>query len=135
MVDLHPTKCNICQGRVIYTSNATIYGRQYGSGYCYYCTECGAYVGTHEPRPKEAMGLLADREMREMKIKCHELFDSFWKTLKTGRGKMRRSLYQRLANQMHLSIGDCHFGYFGSEELNIAYIILQSWEEREINAS
>ena len=64
MIDKYPTVCNLCGGKVIYTSNARIYGKEYGSGKCYLCTNCGAYVGTHKPRPREALGLLADAKMR-----------------------------------------------------------------------
>lgn len=64
----YPKICNICGGKVIYCSNAEIYGVEYGSGKCYLCTKCGAYVGTHKPRPKEALGLLADEQMRKGKI-------------------------------------------------------------------
>ena len=60
MINTHPTRCNICGGPVTYGSNARIYGREYGSGYCYLCERCGAYVGTHKPRPREALGLLRD---------------------------------------------------------------------------
>ena len=49
MIDKYPTVCNLCGGKVIYTSNARIYGKEYGSGKCYLCTNCGAYVGTHKP--------------------------------------------------------------------------------------
>lgn len=76
-MDLHPKICNICGGKVIYVTNDRIYGKKYGSGYCYLCQNCGAYVGTHKPRPKEALGLLANRFMRETKMKCHEIFDGF----------------------------------------------------------
>ena len=69
MINTHPTHCNICGGPVTYCSNARIYGREYGSGYCYLCEQCGAYVGTHKPRPREALGLLADEPMRTGK-KC-----------------------------------------------------------------
>ena len=65
-IDLHPKKCNICGGLVIYTNNNLIYGKSYGSGKCYLCTQCGSYVGTHEPRPTEALGLLADSQMRTL---------------------------------------------------------------------
>ena len=78
-MNLQPSICNICGGKVIFVSNALIYGKEYGSGKMYYCTSCGAYVGTHEPRPKEALGLLANAEMRDMKMKCHGLFDERWK--------------------------------------------------------
>jgi hypothetical protein len=76
-IDLCPTKCNICGGKVVYTSNAEIYGKEYGSGKCYLCQNCRAYVGTHKPRPKEALGVLADGRMRKGKMCCHEIFDSF----------------------------------------------------------
>lgn len=75
MINTQPEVCNLCGGKVIYTSNARVYhGREYGSGYCYLCLACGAYVGTHKPHPKEALGLLADERMRKGKIMCHALF-------------------------------------------------------------
>lgn len=129
MIDLYPTKCNICSGKVIYTSNKIIYGRPYGSGKCYYCTNCHAYVGTHEPRPKEAFGLLADSAMREMKIKCHEVFDAQWKSGKTGRERhqLRQKAYRRLAKDMDIPYEECHFGYFTLEQLKKAFTILKTW--------
>lgn len=99
-----------------------IYGREYGSGKCYLCTNCGAYVGTHKPRPKEALGLLANKEMREMKVKCHSLFDERWKSKKH---KSRRKAYEQLANQLKIPVSECHFGYFDMDMLNKAYEILR----------
>lgn len=127
MIDLHPDKCNLCQGKVAYTSNANIYGRRYGSGYCYLCTECGAYVGTHEPWPDRALGILADAEMRKWKMKCHKLFDPFWK----GKRSARRTMYGRLAEQMGIPVSECHFGYFDLDELKKAYEIMETWRNRD----
>lgn len=94
MVDIHPTVCNICGGKVILCSNARVYhGRQYGSGLCYYCLSCGAYVGTHEPNPKDALGLLADEPMRRGKMMCHALFDPLWQ----GARDKRRARGKRIA--------------------------------------
>lgn len=60
-INLHPTVCNLCGGKVIFTSNGILYGgREFGSGKCYYCTLCHASVGTHEPEPDKAKGILAD---------------------------------------------------------------------------
>lgn len=125
-MDLYPTICNLCGGKVIYTSNSAIYGREYGSGKCYLCTNCGAYVGTHKPRPKEALGLLANKEMREMKVKCHSLFDERWKNKKH---KSRRKAYEQLANQLNIPVSDCHFGHFDMGMLNKAYEILRKDEQ------
>lgn len=122
-VDPHPTTCNLCGGQVIYTSNERVYGRKYGSGYCYLCTCCGAYVGTHEPRPREALGLLADSRMRKGKIMCHALFDALWRGKPKARRK-RDALYEWLAGQMGLPLADCHFGYFDLQQLRQAYQLL-----------
>lgn len=125
MIDLHPEKCNICGGKVIYTTNDRIYhGKKYGSGYCYLCTECGAYVGTHKPRPKEALGILADEEMREWKIRCHDEFDKLW-----GDGDQRKQLYKRLSKELNISIKECHFGYFDLDTLKKSYEIIKLWED------
>lgn len=130
MIDLHPTTCNLCKGPVIFTSNRIVYGKEYGSGKCYYCTSCHAYVGTHKPRPKEALGLLANPEMRKMKMQCHERFDAFWKQEPSSRKRhiARHNAYRKLADAMGIPLAECHFGYFNLDELQKAYQILCSWD-------
>ena len=123
-MNLRPTICNLCGGKVVYASNSLIYGREYGSGKMYLCTKCGAYVGTHKPRPKEALGLLADKEMRDMKMKCHALFDEKWKNQKNRR-EARKKAYKELAERLGISVDECHFGYFDMDMLNKAYGILK----------
>lgn len=131
-VDLHPTICNICGGPVIFESNSKIYGREYGSGKMYYCTACGAYVGTHEPRPDEALGILGNKEMRDMKMQCHALFDEKWKNERSykKRHMARRKAYQDLADNLGIPVEECHFGYFDMNMLQKAYAILNSEESR-----
>ena len=127
MIDLYPTKCNLCNGKVDYISNSRIYGREYGSGKCYYCTKCGAYVGTHKPRPREALGILGNEEMRNMKMKCHELFDLKWKNEPTSKKRhiARKRAYKELADKLHISAKECHFGDFDMDMLNKAYELLK----------
>lgn len=129
-MNLQPKMCNICgEESVIFTSNKIIYGKEYGSGKCYYCTECGAYVGTHKPRPTEALGLLANKEMRDMKMKCHDIFDAIWKEKETRKEQCqaRNELYVRLAKEMSMDVEECHFGWFDIDKLNKAYNILLTW--------
>lgn len=131
MINTQPEICNICGGKVIYTSNARVYhGREYGSGYCYLCLNCGAYVGTHEPRPREALGLLADASMRKGKIMCHDLFDTMWRGKKHAK-KERDKLYRWLAKEMGIPVEDCHFGYFNIDQLRQAYRILKQRTEQD----
>ena len=127
MINLNPTVCNLCGGNVIFTSNAKIYGREYGSGKMYYCTDCGAHVGTHVPRPTEALGILANKEMRDMKKKCHDLFDQKWKNESTSNKKhnARTKAYAELAEKLNITIDECHFGHFDMDMLKKAYEILK----------
>ena len=123
MINERPTVCNLCGGKVVLTRNSEIYGKSYGSGYCYLCTECGAYVGTHKKRPYDALGILADKEMRQMKMKCHDLFDQKWKS-KKSQHHARELAYERFAKKMGIPVTECHFGYFDLDKLNQAYSIL-----------
>ena len=124
-INLYPTECNICGAEVEYTSNAEIYGKQYGSGWCYLCSNpyCDSYVGTHTTRPKKAFGLLANANMRKGKILCHDIFDSKWRGKNKAKRK-RRELYRWLAEQLDISVNGCHFGYFDLYTLRRAYRIL-----------
>lgn len=122
MIDLHPKVCNLCGGKVVYIENSQIYGKSYGSGYCYFCTNCHAFVGTHKDRPRKAMGILADKSMRVWKRRCHNLFDSMWETR-----QQRQFLYEKLAKALNISVEDCHFGYFDVPVLQKAYDIIRSW--------
>lgn len=124
-----PTECNLCGGEVEYISNRRIYGRSIGSGKCYRCKACGAYVGTHVPRPKEALGVLSDDRMRTGKTFCHLLFDKRWKSARNKR-KARTREYEWLAEKMGIPVCECHFGYFDLEQLRRAYKILKDDELR-----
>lgn len=122
MIDVHPTVCNICGGRVVFIENKQIYGKSYGSGYCYFCTKCHAYVGTHKNKHRKAMGILANKEMRLWKMRCHSVFDSLWQN-----NKERNFLYSKLAKALNIPVEDCHFGYFDMSMLQKAYDIIRGW--------
>ena len=110
MIDLQPKVCNLCGGKVEYQKTR------------YVCLVCGAYVGTHKNRPKEAMGTLADERTRKKRIELHQFLDKFWRT-KRGRNKA----YKKLAEEMGIPFDECHFGYMNYEELEQAKQILLKW--------
>jgi hypothetical protein len=62
--------------------------------------------------------------MREMRKKCHDLFDKTWST-----SKERKERYAELADKLGLSVDMCHFAYFNTELLEKAYKILLEGEE------
>lgn len=129
-MDLHPTVCNICGGHVLFTSNKLFYKREYGSGKCYVCTCCGARVGTHVDQPDVAFGILSDKQMRQARVKCHELLDVHWKT-KRKKVKYRTAMYKWLAKKMSINHTECHFGRFDMKKLERAIEILEKVKNAE----
>ena len=124
-VNDRPTICNICGGRVVYGNMTDYQIKPFQSGKCYICTSCGAYVGTHIYRPMDALGVLADSETRALRAKCHEEFDRHYMSLTA-----RNTLYYMLSVEMGIKKEECHFGYFGKEELLKAMDIMQNkWEK------
>ena len=113
-------RCNLCGGSVEYIQNSVVYGKPYGSGWCYRCTECKAFVGTHINNPKKPLGILADDEMRELRQKCHELFDRRWTN-----PRERTKAYSELADKLGYGDGKCHFAWMSKNELKIALMILK----------
>lgn len=107
-----PTTCRYCGGPVILTSNAEIYGREYGTGKCYLCRNCNAYVGVH-PGTIIPLGTLANKELREMRNKAHNEFDKLWKNKII---KSRYKAYCWLANEMNLKVKETHIGWFEKEQ-------------------
>lgn len=122
MYDSRPTVCPECDGKVIYGKMIDFGLKPFQSGKCYYCIDCGAYVGTHQNRPREALGRLADGKTRHMRMICHKEFDKHWES---SAGKDR--LYYKLSKELGIKKDDCHFGYMDYEQLNKAYCIMQNW--------
>jgi len=107
--------CPYCNKSAAWVPNEQVYGKRYGKSYmCYWCKNCDAYVGCHQ-NSKVALGIMANRELREWRIKVHGYIDPLWKT-----GRMnRREVYQKLAD---------HFGkiiHIGESDLETCKKILE----------
>jgi len=103
--------CNICGQQAEWVENKEIYGRNYGKSYMMWlCKACGAYVGCHN-NTKKPLGTMADKELRELRMKCHALFDTLWKT-----GYMKRKeAYRFLMIKLNLTNTEAHIGMFNKE--------------------
>ncbi len=124
MINTRPTDCNCCGGKntVVFTAMADRGIKPFESGYCYYCDNCGAYVGTHKGRTKDALGILSDGKTRALRALCHEEFNKHF--------MMRSSkniLYYKLATEMDIPYENCHFGYMKQAELEKALEIMRGW--------
>lgn len=89
-------------GRKIYPHRPDLHDKKY-----YLCSPCNAYVGCH-PSTDKPLGRLANKELREAKMKAHSIFDPLWKS-KT----MKRShAYEMLAEKLGITKNQCHIGMF-----------------------
>ena len=128
MVDLIlpiPKTCRYCGSEVVFTSNAEIYGKEYGNGKCFLCRNCGAYVGVHT-ETLTPLGTLANNELRKARNKAHAQFDKLWKSKKMKRNEA----YSWLANKMNLKKEDTHIALFEIEQCEKVVEIVKKFESR-----
>jgi hypothetical protein len=111
-------ECPSCGSAVSYhESDAVVYGKQYSKHGRYVCSafpKCDTHVGCHPNRTP--LGVLKNKEGRELAKKCHAIFDSFWKE----KGLDRSDCYEFLADKLGIHVTDCHFGTMNNEELSTA---------------
>ena len=88
--------CPYCKKEAKWIDNAEVYGKRYGKSYmCYYCRDCDAYVGCHN-NTESPLGTMANKELREWRMKAHAVIDPLWKN-----GAMKRKeVYYRLMKVM-----------------------------------
>lgn len=77
----------------------------------YACMPCRAWVGCH-PGTTNALGRLANGELRKLKMAAHEAFDPIWRE---GRMK-RKEAYRWLAGKIGVKYEDCHIGMFDADK-------------------
>jgi hypothetical protein len=116
-MSLHDGKtCPYCNQPTEYIDSSLVYGKSYGM--IYICQPCKAWVGVHKGT-NQALGRLADAELRKCKCIAHYYFDGLWKKkMKQGFSKSsaRRKAYRWLAGKMGLSVKETHIGMFGVKQ-------------------
>lgn len=79
----------------------------------YLCRPCDARVGVHKNSKIHApKGSLANRELRELRMHAHLLFDMLWKT----ENMPRKQAYIFLQDIMEMSKEEAHIGKFSAEQ-------------------
>lgn len=104
--------CDYCQGNADFVSGTVIYPHlpELAEKQFYYCKPCQAWVGCH-PGGSSPMGRLANKELRQAKMRAHEAFDAAW------RGRIsRRKAYRWLAEHMGVDRRKAHIGMFDVEQ-------------------
>jgi len=78
--------CPYCKADTEYIDSIEVYKNK-SYGMMYICRPCDAYCSVHKSRPKESLGRLANRELREAKKEAHLYFDVIWKEQHYPRGE------------------------------------------------
>lgn len=93
------------------------YRRDYGP--IFVCVPCKAWVGCH-PGTEQALGGLANAELRACKMAAHAVFDPLWqrKIQRDGcsKSQARRAGYKWLSEQMGIPVEKTHIGMMSLEE-------------------
>lgn len=118
-----PKVCPYCNGPVALVENSAIYwGKSYGEWpYAFLCRPCDAYVGLH-PDTDIPLGTLANKDLREDRKWAKSLFHK----LMDERGWDRTAMYEWLAGEMKIPVGECHFGWFDNESCFKACYVLNN---------
>lgn len=121
--------CPYCGKEAILVDSQEVYSVSYGM--IWLCRPCNAYVGCHENsdthKPK---GRLANKELRQWRIKAHELFDPLWKKkmVRDGCSKSvaRKAGYKWLAGELGIPPSECHISWLSLEMCKRAVEICQN---------
>lgn len=113
-------KCPYCNKEAKWCNNKEVYGKQYGRSYmCYWCKDCDAYVGCHN-NTRRALGIMANRKLRRLRMECHKIFDLYWSDKNS-----RRAAYDWLCHVMKIHPQLAHIGKFNEEQCEKLLSILR----------
>ncbi len=118
-------KCGSCGGEDIkLVTGADIYPRRADlHERNFWRCACGAYVGCHSGT-EQPYGTPANKELRHLRMRTHELFDPYWEK----HGMTRTEAYAFLANRLKVPTAECHIGMFDAEQCKRAIQIAQKYE-------
>lgn len=148
---LPPLLCPYCGSNAPLDNTSKIYnGRDFGLAYiCENFPRCDSYVGVHKESGKP-LGRLANKELRDWKIKAHASFDQLWNRKLANRragmpGKSghpggatykkvyaRASAYNWLATALSIEKKDCHIGMFDVDMCKKVVEVCSPYLKKEI---
>lgn len=133
--------CPYCFSDTEYVNSKEVYGNKIGkkSGMIYVCRSCSAYVGVHKGT-NNALGRLANAELREAKMEAHYWFDQIsrtgiinevWPVFIKGISNRSKS-YLWLSRHLNIIVEDCHIGMFDVDMcLNVIKISKEAIENHK----
>jgi hypothetical protein len=90
------------------------------------CKKCDARVGCH-PGTTRALGRLANKELRDLKMKAHKAFDPLW--FEYG-GMSRTVAYSWLSKELGIDCSFCHIGMFDEDTCRKVIEVCEAWQAK-----
>ena len=103
-------RCPYCGSPAILRDTSYVHGKNAWEGKLYVCSRypvCNSYVSVHSgtTRPK---GTLANKSLREKRIRAHRIFDQIWK-----QGILsKKDAYRWMSHKFCLDTTQAHIGNF-----------------------
>lgn len=104
--------CPYCSRETVCVDSEEVYGKSFGM--VYLCRPCKAWVGVHKGTDN-ALGRIANAELRDYKKEAHFYFDQLWKEKMTSgltKNKARSKAYDWLSNELEIPKAQTHVGWF-----------------------
>jgi hypothetical protein len=100
--------CPFCKKPAEWVSNDQVYyGKRYGKSYMIWlCRPCNAYVGSHNNDESRPLGTMANKELREWRIKAHDHIDPLWKSGAMKRSHVYGMLNRLMGRDIHIGASD-----------------------------
>ena len=118
-----PPTCPYCGAAAVLIDSIEIY-RTRSYGMVWACQPCDAWVGCHGSG-RTPKGRLANKALRDAKIRAHAAFDPIWK-----HGLMRRgAAYAWLADHLGIDRKGCHIGMFDEDLCQRVVMICDWWRD------
>jgi hypothetical protein len=124
-------KAELKTGREIYAGRGSWDGKKF-----WVCEPCNAWVGCHDRNERygrvgdEPLGRLANKELREAKMKAHLAFDPIWKK----KSMKRKEAYAWLAKKLGIPADECHIGMFDVDMCREVVIVMSDYSLVVANA-
>lgn len=130
MKEKRAKRCRYCEQEAALLNKGDA-GYPYRTDYgpMYVCVPCKAWVGCH-PGTTNALGGLANAELRDWKVKAHAAFDPLWQAKirrdACSKGKARRAGYAWLSKQLGIPVERTHIGYMTLHDCQQVVVICEA---------
>jgi uncharacterized protein YlaI len=95
-------QCPYCHQEAEWVENKAVYGKNYGKSFMMYlCRKCDARVGCHQ-NTRTPLGIMANKELREWRMKAHAVVDPLWKSGELSRGEVYQILKEHFGKVIHI---------------------------------